>query len=93
MFNKRKTLGIFIGLMGVLISRQNSWAEEGSSQAFFIKITGILIACVGIAVYGSGITEKKDKVIRVCPYCYAKNKVEKVNCCKCKKPLKKASGE
>jgi hypothetical protein len=93
MFNKRKILGIITGLLGVFISRLNLWLEEGSSQVFFIKITGILIACVGIAVYGSGIKGIKDKIIRVCPHCYAKNNAEKASCRKCKKPLEKASGE
>jgi len=87
MLNKRKTIGIFAALVGVLLSRQSSFFAEGSSGAFFMRTGGVLIACAGLAIYGSGIRGKKEKKIRICPHCYKKTSAEQLLCRSCKKPL------
>ncbi len=88
MFNTRKLLGIIVGLAGVVVVRANLGFEAGSSQVFFVKTVGVMIACVGIAVFASGIRNKVEKKIRLCPHCYAKNAAEKEFCRRCKKLLK-----
>ena len=89
MFNARKLLGIIIALGGVFVSRPAPWLEEGSAPGFFVRITGVMIACVGIAVFASGIKNKIEKKIRVCPHCYVKNDAAQACCRSCKKPLTK----
>ena len=87
MFNTRKLLGIIIALVGVLCLTVCPWLEEGSTPGFFVRITGVMIACVGIAVFASGIKNKIEKKIRVCPHCYVKNDATQACCRSCKKPL------
>lgn len=89
MFNTRKLLGIIVALGGVLVSRGVLWQEQGSTPGFFVRIIGVMIACVGIAVFASGIKNKIEKKIRVCPHCYVKNDAALACCRSCKKPLEK----
>jgi sulfite exporter TauE/SafE len=89
MFNKKKLVGILISLVGVLLTRSNLWFEPGSLQAFFVKTAGVMMACIGLAVFASGIKNKIEKTIRICPNCFKKNDAENEICRKCKKPLEK----
>jgi len=90
MINKKKVFGIIIGLVGILLTRTNPWFELGSVQAFFVKTAGVMMACIGIAVFASGIKNKIEKTIRICPHCFKKNDAENKLCHKCKKPLERA---
>ena len=87
MFNIRKLLGLIIALCGVFVSRFAPWLEEGATPGLFVKITGVMIACAGIAIFASGIKNKIEKKIRVCPHCYVKNDAAQAYCRRCKKPL------
>jgi hypothetical protein len=89
MFNKKKLFGIIISLVGVLLTRSNLWFEPGSLQVFFVKTAGVMMACIGIAVFASGIKNKFEKTIRICPNCFKKNDAENEKCRRCKKPLEK----
>ncbi len=87
MFNTKKIFGIIIALIGVVLTKVTFSFEAGSSQAFFLKIAGVLIACTGIAVFAGGIRNKIEKKIRICHHCYKKNDAENALCRSCKKPL------
>jgi len=89
MFNKKKLFGIIIGLIGVVVTKTNFWFESDSLQAFFVKAAGVMIACVGIAVFATGIKNKIEKTIRICPNCFKKNDAENEICRRCKKLLEK----
>ena len=89
MINKKKVFGIIIGLVGILLTRTNPWFESGSLQAFFVKTAGVMMACIGIAVFASGIKNKIEKTIRICPNCFKKNDAKKEICRRCKKSLEK----
>ena len=88
MFNKKKLVGILISLVGVLLTRSNLWFEPGSLQAFCVKTAGIMMACIGLPVFASGIKNKIEKTIRICPNCFKKNDAKNETCRKCKKPMK-----
>lgn len=87
MFNTKKIVGIIIALSGVGLTKTAPWFGTASSRAFFVQTAGVLIACVGIAIFASGLNKKIEKKIRICPHCYKKNDANNKNCRSCKKPL------
>lgn len=90
MLNTTKILGICIGLVGVFISKHPFLQEADTPLALGMRVTGIAIACAGIAVFASGIQSKTEKKIRICPHCFSKNDSEQKDCRRCKKPLEKS---
>jgi len=87
MINTKKLLGIFVGLAGVFISRYPLWSDPSPGRALGLRVTGVAIACVGIALFASGIHKKTDTKVRICPHCFLKNSATRENCIRCKKPL------
>ena len=88
MWNKKKTQGILLAGVGVILARIDVFFALEKTQLFSISALGIMLALTGTAVYAAGMP-RTVKRITACPSCFRKNYTEATICEKCKKPLLK----
>jgi drug/metabolite transporter (DMT)-like permease len=86
MWNKRKITGLLLGLAGVLIASSDSFFPIEKNILVGIYAAGVLLAFIGIAVYGSGMPSSMKRY-KACPGCYTRNDAAATVCSKCKEAL------
>ena len=86
MLNKRKTQGIVLAAVGVVLARIDAFVSLEPLPLFIAKAIGIAAALAGIAVYAGGMPRKLKKA-RGCPNCFTQNDAAAAVCRRCKKPF------
>ena len=84
MLNKRKTQGIVLAAVGVVLARIDALISIEPLPLFIAKAIGIAAALAGIAVYAGGMPRELKKA-KGCPHCFTQNDAAAAVCRRCKK--------
>ena len=87
MLNKRKIYALLLCLVGVLLTNLGRFLELEGFFYLYAPMLGLSFSFAGLALYLSGIKNRVEKKIRVCPNCFYKNDASLMICAKCKTPL------
>ena len=91
MVNKRKIYAFVFCIIGVFFYNIKNFLYLNELMVPFFSIFGLLFSFAGLTLYISGIKNRVEKKIRMCPKCFFKNESSKIACIKCRYPLIKNS--
>jgi hypothetical protein len=86
MWNRKKTQGIIVAVIGVFFARIEMFAQIEKTTLFSVNVFGMVLALAGIAIYASGMPRTLKRA-KACPFCYAKNTLTAKTCKQCRKKL------
>ncbi len=87
MANKRKICAFVFCIIGVSFYNLDRFFSLKESMALYFSIFGLSFSFAGLALYVSGIKNRVEKKIRMCPNCFFKNEASNIACIKCRSPL------
>ena len=87
MINKRKIYAFLFCIIGVSFYNIEHVFSLKENTILYFSIVGISFSFVGLALYLSGIKNRVEKKIRMCPKCFFKNEASNIACIKCCSPL------
>ena len=87
MANKRKLYAFVFCLIGVSFYNFKIFFSLDEPMILYFSIFGLSFSFAGLALYISGIKNRVEKKIRVCPKCFFKNVASNIACIKCRYPL------
>ena len=87
MINKRKIYAFLFCVIGVSFYNLEQIYSFNEKKILFFSIVGLSFSFVGLALYISGIKNRVEKKIRICPKCFFKNEASNIACIKCRSPL------
>jgi uncharacterized paraquat-inducible protein A len=87
MANKRKTYAFVFCVIGVSFYNIELFLSLNESTVLHFSIVGLSFSFAGLAFYISGIKNRVEKKIRMCPKCFFKNENSNIVCIKCRSPL------
>jgi hypothetical protein len=87
MANKRKIYAFVFCVIGVSFYNIELFLSLNESTVLFFSIVGLSFSFAGLALYISGIKNRVEKKIRICPKCFFKNEASNIACIKCRSPL------
>ena len=87
MVNKRKIYAFVFCIIGVSFYNLDLFFSLKKSIVLCFSIFGLSFSFAGLALYISGIKNRVEKKIRICPKCFFKNEASNIACIKCRSPL------
>ena len=87
MINKRKIYAFLFCIFGVFFYNIEHFFSLKENMALYFSIVGLSFSFAGLALYVSGIKNRVEKKIRMCPKCFFKNEASNMLCIKCGTPL------
>ena len=87
MVNKRKIYAFVFCIIGVSFYNIDLFFSLKESMVLYFSIFGLSFSFTGLALYISGIKNRVEKKIRMCPKCFFKNGASNITCIKCHSPL------
>jgi hypothetical protein len=87
MINKRKIYAFVFCIIGVSFYNIDLFFSLKESMVLYFSIFGLSFSFAGLALYVSGIKNRVEKKIRMCPKCFFKNEASNMLCIKCSTPL------
>ena len=87
MANKRKIYAFVFCIIGVSFYNIEHFFTLKESIILYFSIFGLSFSFAGLALYISGIKNRVEKKIRMCPKCFFKNAASNMLCIKCRSPL------
>ena len=87
MANKRKIYAFVFCFIGISFYNLKLFFSLTGAMVFYFSIFGLSFSFAGLALYLSGIKNRVEKKIRVCPKCFFKNDASFLACLKCRFPL------
>ena len=87
MANKRKISAFVFCIIGVSFYNIEQIFPLNDVMVLYFSIFGLFFSFTGLALYVSGIKNRVEKRIRMCPMCFFKNEDSNVACINCNSPL------
>jgi len=87
MTNKRKIYAFIFCIIGVSFYNLKRFFYLEESIIFYFSLFGLFFSFAGLALFLSGIKNRVEKKIRMCPKCFFKNEASNIICIKCRTPL------
>ena len=87
MANKRKLYAFVFCIIGVSFYNLEHVFFLNENKILYFSIVGLSFSFAGLGLYVSGIKNRVQKKIRLCPKCFLKNEVSNLLCIKCSTPL------
>lgn len=87
MINKRKMFAFVFCVFGVFFYNLELFFSLDKSMILCFSIFGLSFSFAGLSLYLSGIKNRIEKKIKMCPKCFFKNEVSNLTCIKCCSPL------
>jgi hypothetical protein len=87
MANKRKIYAFVFCIIGVSFYNIEHFFPLNDAMVLYFSIFGLSFSFTGLALYISGIKNRVEKKIRMCPKCFFKNEASNIACIKCRSPL------
>jgi len=87
MKNKRKIYALIFCIIGVSFYNIDNFFSLKDSLVLYFSIFGLSFSFTGLALYVSGIKNRVEKKIKMCPKCFFKNEASNIACIKCRFPL------
>ena len=87
MINKRKIYAFIFCIIGVSFYNLEHVFPLDETKILYFSIIGLSFSFAGLALYVSGIKNRVEKKIRICPKCFFKNDASTLDCIKCRIPL------
>jgi hypothetical protein len=87
MANKTKTCAFVFCIIGVSFYNIELFLSLNESTVLCFSIVGLSFSFAGLSLYISGIKNRVEKKIRMCPKCFFKNEASNMLCIKCRTPL------
>ena len=87
MVNKRKIYAFVFCIIGVSFYNIEIFFSLNESMTLYFSIFGLSFSFAGLALYLSGIKNRIEKKIRLCPKCFFKNDASNLDCIKCRSSL------
>ena len=84
MINKRKTYAFIFCFLGVFFYNIEKLIVLNETSILYFSIFGLSFSFAGLALYISGIKNRVEKKIRMCPKCFFKNEASNIACIKCR---------
>jgi hypothetical protein len=87
MANKRKIYAFVFCVIGVSFYNIELFLSLNESTVLYFSIFGLSFSFAGLALYISGIKNRVEKKIRMCPKCFFKIEASNIACIKCRSPF------
>lgn len=87
MINKIKIFAFIFCIIGVFFYNIKIFFCLDEKNILFFSILGLFFSFFGLALYISGIKNRIQKKIRICPKCFFKNEDKNLACIRCRSPL------
>jgi len=87
MINKRKIYAFIFCIIGVSFYNLEHVFSLDETKILYFSVVGLSFSFAGLALYVSGIKNRVEKKIRMCPKCFFKNEASNMICTKCNTPL------
>ena len=87
MVNKRKLYAFVFCIIGVSFYNLEHFFSLNENKTLYFSIVGLSFSFAGLVLYVSGIKNRVQKKMRMCPKCFFKNEDSNMLCIKCRTPL------
>ena len=87
MINKRKISAFLFCIIGISFYNFEHLYSLNEKMLLYFSVVGLSFSFAGLALYISGIKNRVEKKIRMCPKCFFKNEASNMLCIKCRTPL------